>query len=87
MLYKIKSGENVIGTTEKLTHCRKLPNGTVSIDETGDGIVFQNTIFNIEGYDTVTIEEISTEIQIQDIQDSLLDVMHGITDLYEGGTN
>ena len=87
MLYTIKQHGISIGTTESLIHCRKQENGTVILDPNGSGIVFKDVIYNVDGYDSVTVEESSTEEQIQSINDSILDVMDGIADLYAGGTN
>lgn len=55
-MYRIKKGDELLAVTAELTRCTMQENGTVKRDPNGAGIIYGGTIYNLPGYDTVTVE-------------------------------
>lgn len=56
-MYKIVKDGKVLTITDRLLRCKRQANGVNVIEDDGEGVIVNGTIYNLPGYETVVIEE------------------------------
>lgn len=62
-MYKVSKDGKTLTIASKLLHCRMQSNGVPVIDETGTGVIVGGTIYNLPGYETAEVEDLSNDIR------------------------
>lgn len=73
-MYKVMKDGKVLTIADRLLRCKRQSNGVNVIAGDGEGVIVGGTIYNLPGYETVVIEDVSGDIR-KPIDDIVADGM------------